>query len=294
MKSIRIISLLLTALSSTPSSVSALSWILNSEHATCEGDPFTNVYITATCFEEYACQSGTCNHKAQCTGGDTPQITGRLTAMDAFSNSQVVVKACLSGYCPKRDSKVDGRVCDWIIPISDQECGEAGDYQIEYFMTLPEESLPNWLFDALTVKIQVDNMESGCQVTEDDGYQLPYPLMGLSVVAGLAIALCRDKRCRRDDEDEEDDEETLDQETYCEDESYVEMGSVRSSNFTPSHADSTLVDPVSISPVHQYNPPPTDLTQSPARSCPDDNNPPTQISLEAVRELYEKQGIAIV
>lgn len=220
--------------------------------------------------------------------GDTPQITGKLTATTAFSNSQVVVKRCLSGYCPKSDSTVDGRVCDWIVPIDSQECGEPGDYQIDHFMKLPSEGILNWLFDALTVKILVDNEGTGCQVTETegDGYQFSYPLMGLGAMAGLAVAFFRERRpCCRDDEDDE--------ESYYEDNSYLEMSRTMSSNSSSSQADSGITDTVSTSTL-QYTPPLSDLYQESVSDCQVENQPPAQIPLEVLRERYEKKGIAIV
>ena len=117
MSSTRLASLLLKALIFCTSSsvISALTFTLESAHATCEGDPFTNVNIMGTCTQMYACKSGTCSHKEKCTLGDNPAITGRLTAVRAFNNLQVVVKPCLSVFCSAYDSKVDGRICDWIV-----------------------------------------------------------------------------------------------------------------------------------------------------------------------------------
>ena len=145
-------------------------------------------------------------------------------------------------------------------------------------MGLPDDSsnIPEWLFDMLTVKIQVQK-GSGCQTEEDyvadnDGYQLPYPLMGLGAVAGLAVAICRDRRRRRimsEQEDEDEDDDTI----IDDDESYIEMGSRAKSksaawsprNNSPETVSSIVSSQISTSsslssvPESGYRPPTTDL-----------------------------------
>lgn len=319
MEYFRTLLLLLIVLSCTSSSVSAINWIFDSKYATCEGDPFTDVYISATCTKNYSCNSGTCTQKVKCSLGDTPNITGRTTAVRAFSNSQIIVKPCLYGVCPKGDSKVDGRICSWIKPVSGQACGDEGDYQFDYLVQLPDEdsNIPQWLFDVLTLKIHIDKA-TGCQTTEEDsaGYQLPYPVMGLGAVAGLAVALCRHRRRDQDDDDDDgdDDDETLDDETFFDEESYFEMGkSTRNRSNAPhtvhsvhsveqpraKHQNQKSKDPLSqYKPldIPKYTPPLRNLPQT-SKGNPRESNylaPTQKIPLKELRDLYERHGIAIV
>lgn len=187
---------------------------------------------------------------------------------------------------------------DWQTPISDQDCGDVGDYQFDYSLQLPDSGVPKWLFDALTMKIYVDK-ETNCQTTENNGYKLPYPLMGLGAVAGIAVALCRERRKqRREDQDDEED----DDESYLADdeESYVEMSSRVNSFMNPTPVTLPTVveelpqNPERESPVQQYNPP--SVSQNPASNSQAGNLPPAlqEVSLETLREWYEQHGIAIV
>ena len=334
MKSTRILSLLVTAFSTTLQPVSAVKWKFDSAKVTCDDsgdavDPFTHVVITGKCTQKY----GSTEHTVQCKIGDTPDITGRLTATRAFSNNQVVVKPCLSGYCSKSDMRVDGRVCDWIVPIEDQDCGEAGAYQFDYSMMLPD-NVPTgmgWLFNKLTVNVHVEDSE--CNETKDERYRMPNPIVSFGVVAGFAAALCREKRRRRREEDDDDDDD--DDETYYDEESYVEMGSPIASGRSKlkssrAHLDNLPEDDIAQHPVRntssqrhynakeeddtsqlteqsskhegqqEYKPPlvvniPEDvLSQSPKKTSSKSPQEKTEISLQVLRQWYGEHGVAIV
>jgi len=200
--------------------------------------------------------TGECNTVySPCEPGDKPDIAGRLTAISAFPNSQVVIKPCLSAFCSKRDSKVDGRVCNLITPVDGQQCGEAGDYMITHSVQLPggDGSITStgmgWIFDSLTIKIQVQK-ETGCESSEgrlwsNTPYQYPYPMMGVGILAGLVVALCRSPPCREKKKRRSGvsrntnyAHEMEDDDTYCSEGSYIEMGSTTSSVETGSIASS--------------------------------------------------------
>jgi len=236
------------------SSVSALNWSLDSKHASCSGNPFTNIQLSATCTEEcWNDGSSTTCEKSTCTLGDLAELNGSLIATTSFSNSQIVVTPCMFGICSTADSRVDGRLCDWIWPsgtISSNgdddyrgyngddnivhSCGEPGQYDINYLLQLPYESeMPNWVFNHLTINIHVDNADE-CDNEESgsSSYQMPIMGMGAMAVAAAAVLRERKKRSRRiEDEDddymEEEDEAVNDEdddESLNEEDSYIEMG----------------------------------------------------------------------
>ena len=140
--------------------------------------------------------------------------------------------------CSYENAKVDGRICDWIRPISNQNyCGEVGDYEFDYLVQLPDEdaSYSSWLFDALVLKIHVDDEDCG-------QYKMyyKYSLLGGLTAVGVAAALVRERKKRRraqeveeenekkkengegEDEEDEDEDETVGTEV----DSYIEMGKI--------------------------------------------------------------------
>lgn len=284
--------LLTTILTSTQqiSSISALNWSLDSKHASCSGNPFTDIQLSATCTEEcWNDGSSTTCEKSTCTLGDLAELNGSLVATTSFSNSQVVVTPCMFGICSTADSRVDGRLCDWIWPsgtISSNgdddyrgyngddnivhSCGEPGQYDINYLLQLPYESeMPNWVFNHLTIKIHVDNADE-CDETEggSSSYQMPIMGMGAMAVAAVAVLRERKKRSRRiEDEDddymEEEDEAVNDEEddeSLNEEDSYIEMGRKmwiqgmsRSQSLEENIPPATISDTGAPPPV--YNPP---------------------------------------
>jgi len=196
--------------------------------------------------------------KSTCTLGDLAELNGSLIATTSFSNSQVVVTPCMFGICSTGDSRVDGRLCEWLWPSGTisasandgdddyrgyngddnivHSCGEPGEYQINYLLQLPYESeMPNWVFNHLTIKIHVDNADE-CD-TEESGsssYQMPIMGMGAMAVAAVVVLRERKKRSRRIDEEEDDDymeeedeainDEEDDDDSLNEEDSYIEMG----------------------------------------------------------------------
>ena len=231
------------------SSVSALNWSLDSKHASCSGNPFTNIQLFATCTEEcWNDGSSTTCEKTTCTLGDLAELNGSLMATTSFSNSQVVVTPCMFGICSTGDSRVDGRLCDWLSPTAstgydydgygyngDHSCGEPGEYQINYLLQLPYESeMPNWVFNHLTIKIHVDNADECDEIEGSSSYQMPIMGMGAMAVAAVAVLRERKKRNRRTIDEEEDDfmeeedeavnDEDDDDESINDEDSYIEMG----------------------------------------------------------------------
>ena len=174
------------------------------------------------------------------------ELNGSLVATTSFSNSQVVVTPCMFGICSTGDSRVDGRLCDWLSPTAstgydydvdgydgDHSCGEPGEYQINYLLQLPYESeMPNWVFNHLTIKIHVDNADE-CDETEGGSSSYQMPIMGMCAMA-VAAALFRErkKRSRRVEDEEDDDfmeeeDEAMndeDDDSLNEEDSYIEMG----------------------------------------------------------------------
>ena len=290
---IRAISLLLLVLSSTQPSVSAVKWVFDSKKATCDGNPFAgNVYITGSCMKANACGGGysTCYHEGKCSPGDIADIKGQLTATTAFSNAQIYVKPCFKMYCSNSDSRIDGRLCDWIKPVSsDTTCGAPGDYIFDERVQLPAGATYQWVLDTLTIKIHVDE-ETECETNSVNSYRLPYNLMGLGVLAGIAIAVWRDDKMKRRlrnimkrrlrNEEEKEKKEYNDEETQYDEESYVEMGRM-GSNFSDETVSTTSYSP----PVSVVS-----VENSPQNSSEPDN----KIPLEVLREFYKKKGIAIV
>ena len=287
---IRALSLLLLVLSSTLSSVSALRWIFDSKKATCEGNPFAeNVYITGSCTKENACGGGysTCSHEAKCSPGDIADIKGRLTATTAFSNAQILVKPCFKMYCSNSDARIDGRICDWITPVSaDTTCGAPVDYIFDYRVRLPAgATMYQWVLDTLTIKIHIDEATE-CKTNSVNSYRLPYNLMGLGVLAGIAFALWRDDKMKRRlrNEEEKEKKEYNDEETQNDEESYVEMGTMGSNCSGDSVPTTSYNPPVSVVNVNVQS------RNNPQNSSEPDN----KIPLEVLREFYKKKGIAIV
>ena len=117
--------LLLSALCTSASA--AIGWTFESEHVTCDGNPFSHVFINAVCTKTYNCDTGTCVDETACGIASmkphAAYITGGLTASTAFSNQQVVARPCLDGwFCPTRVTKVEGRLCNWLVSFCNVSC----------------------------------------------------------------------------------------------------------------------------------------------------------------------------
>jgi len=255
-------------------------------------------------------------------------------ATTSFSNSQVVVTPCMFGICSTGDSRVDGRLCDWLSPTAssgydydgygyngDHSCGEPGEYQIDYLLQLPYESdMPNWVFNHLTIKIHVDNADE-CDTEEfgSSSYQMPIMGMGAMAVAAVAVLRERKKRSRRiDDEDEdafmEEDNEAMndeDDESLNEEDSYIEMGRrLWINGISRSQSLEENIPPVSDAvPSPDYKPPIIETQQpvkpsannvlpreEPSRSTSQSHLETKQqtIPIEVLKSWYEQKGIAIV
>lgn len=136
------LSIILAAVSPT----TALKWQL--DNFQCDTDPFEDMTITVLC-------DGT----SSCTFGDTAVISGQLTAIDEFSNNRVTIKACAAGICPESYTKNVGKLCDWLMPLDDQNCGEIGDYEISDTIKIPsEKNVPTGsalLSKLVTVKVTI-------------------------------------------------------------------------------------------------------------------------------------------
>mmetsp|Transcript_31523 Transcript_31523/g.66305 ORF Transcript_31523/g.66305 Transcript_31523/m.66305 type:complete len:231 (+) Transcript_31523:163-855(+) len=160
-----IFSLYLAVALSMPSAT-ALKWQL--DNFMCNGDPFDNINITILC-----------NDTSTCTFGDTTVVSGSLTAVDIFSDSDITLKPCAAGICPDSYSKKGGNLCKWLEPMDGQTCGEIGDYTIsaENLKIPKKENLPSgstWLTDFITVKVQIGGDEEceGSSGTLISSYQM--------------------------------------------------------------------------------------------------------------------------
>ena len=255
-------------------------------------------------------------------------ITGGLTASTAFSNQQVVARPCLDGwFCPTRVTKVEGRLCNWLVsfcnascilkmktssfPVSDsplcspiqneqvptdgQSCGEPGEYDISYNMQLPDEeefgSFLTWFFDAdaLTMKIKVQK-ETDCQSWATKAYSMVS--MGVAVLAGVAVALKRMLVIPDEDDDVQDG-------TYREEQSYVEMCESDMSSVNSWRSVNQSTCNRSINDEGRDQPPSSASQVLPIGAYLDSISPGTtkgneQIPLDVLRQWYEKHGITIV
>ena len=335
MKSLLSILLTTTILSLQQISVSALNWSLDSNHASCSGNPFTNIQLSATCTEEcWNDGTSTICEKSTCTLGDLAELNGSLVATTSFSNSQIVVTPCMFGICSTADSRVDGRLCDWLSPTAstgydydgygydgDHSCGEPGEYQINYLLQLPYESeMPNWVFNHLTIKIHVDNADECDEIEGSSSYQMPIMGMGAMAVVAVVVLRERKKRSRRIDEEEDDDfmeeeEEAVnveddDDESINDEDSYIEMGrKMWIQGMSRSHSLEEDTPPVSdTAPSPVYKPPiirtqqanrPSTINVLPREEEKVTSHPHLEtkqqtIPLEVLKSWYEQKGIAIV
>jgi hypothetical protein len=178
-----------------------LIWNLDATGATCDGSPFASDAITVSC-----------NGKSYCTLGDTASVSGNLTAVASFdSGSFVVLQPCISGYCPTKYSYSAGGVCEeWLTPTDNQECGEEGDYTVDYTIEIPNK-LPEYLSwlatvsNAITVKVIV-KQEAECEV-KASGYEMVYSMLGLTTAAMVFVgAYAKRKRGKNDEKKGRDSE----------------------------------------------------------------------------------------
>jgi len=188
MKSIPALSVLLAASALLPS-VAAISFEVDT--AGCDGDPFTGTNgITFTC-----------NDSSTCGMGDTVTMAGEVEATSAFSDSEMVVEACVMGVCPEDYRRSAGTLCNWVTPVDGQECGEAGTYSVSGEEAIPSTDM-DWLVNlswAITVKIGVD------EDCEGGGYQMAYSFAGLASLALVGAAYAARKKRGGDDYNDEDE-----------------------------------------------------------------------------------------
>lgn len=121
------LSLLISALA-TIHSAHAFNWRWSSSHATCNGDPFTNVALAVRCTT--ASGKYTRLDPSHCGLGDTAHAKGSLLATMLFSNGQVQVTPSVAGLDLVWDKKVYGHLSDWLTALDGQQFGEPGRYTI--------------------------------------------------------------------------------------------------------------------------------------------------------------------
>lgn len=198
MKSLSTVPLLLLVLAALLSSVSAISFTVDT--ASCDGDPFDNLDLTTTCTN-----SATGATSSSCGFGDNVSIGGTVEATESFSDSNVVLSACiLSTYCPEKYERNAGSLCDnWLTAADGQECGAIGKYTIAAEERIPEADIGNAMSWMVTVTIGLQDECTAETTTSSSSYGTTYSGVGLvSLALGAAAFVAR--RRRGVDESEED------------------------------------------------------------------------------------------
>jgi len=152
----------------------------------------------------------TCDGESSCTFGDTAEVTGTVTATADFEDMNVTLQPCLTGICSTSYAASADSVCDWVTPDGEFECGEAGDYIVNYSVKIPDTTdVPNyytWFSSMITVKIIVGTGEE-CQVeaepesAEPESADVSYAMFGVValVVGAASYEARRRSRSGRDD-----------------------------------------------------------------------------------------------
>ncbi|KAL7536510.1 hypothetical protein ACHAXR_007210 [Thalassiosira sp. AJA248-18] len=206
MKSISAISLLATSLAIT--SVNAdIGFKINT--ATCDGDPFTDLDIDITCYGY---------NRRNCLFGDVAIIEGQVEAITSFDNStEMIFKACIWGHCPEENIRSAGSLCgDWLTPIENQTCGEAGMYNVSNTeVIIPEADIPNswsWLVKVI-IGVEQECEAGGTNTESTNAYSydgMTYSMMGALIGTAFGISYAARSRMECDggygDDDEDDNE----------------------------------------------------------------------------------------
>jgi hypothetical protein len=198
---------LLPLLSLLPTAHS-LTWTFDPSSATCDGSPFTTDSLVVTC-----------NNSPSCTLGDTAYISGNLTATSAFdSGVYVVLQPCIVTYgdyhyCPEKYAYKAGGVCEeWLQTNDGQDCGQVGDYTVDYSIDIPNK-LPEYLtwlsYASNVVTIQVKMLQEreceaeASQEGSSNGYQMVYSVLGFTAGMVCAAAYARKRKAKSEESQSE-------------------------------------------------------------------------------------------
>mmetsp|Transcript_27623 Transcript_27623/g.55408 ORF Transcript_27623/g.55408 Transcript_27623/m.55408 type:complete len:266 (-) Transcript_27623:72-869(-) len=201
----------------------AFYFYLNSKDLTCSGNPFTELVLTHQCVEpEFYGEEQF--YGPICFWGDHVMISGSVIAVSSFpSNGQVVAIPEFLNW--QRYNNVDmqslGRVCELLVPLEGQTCGEPGSYGFDLEMVLPYK--PEYWYqkaiDSVTsITIHFKNSFTCEEVRTSHNLAVPKEVtgIGLGVAFGALFAVWNGKRRRRNQQQNEEDDDGDDQ--------YVEMG----------------------------------------------------------------------
>ena len=225
----------------------AFFYTVKSNTLTCNGDPFTEKILNHQCIEEEF-YGQTEFYGPKCYWGDYLFFTGSLIAKTSFPTTGQVVSIPEYANWQRTsmdDMQVIGRVCEVIVPLEGQTCGDAGGYGINIEMRLPEKTV-HWytsVLDSITsITIHFENTYT-CEREISHNMTLPNEAtgIGMGVMFGAVFAIWNGKRRRRlleqqrqqQNEDDGDDHSDNSSEDDEEMDRYVEM-SEHPSPRTPS------------------------------------------------------------
>jgi len=191
MRSIRYLSLI-GALPVT----NAFYFYINSKTLTCAGDPFTEIVFTHQCVEDefYGDEQF---YGPNCFWGDHVMMTGSMIATSSFpTNGQVVVIPEFLSWqrYNSQDMQVVGRVCEVLVPLDYQTCGDPGEYgmNLEYILPSKPESWYQTLIDSVTsITIHFENTFTCEEKQTSHNLTMPQEVsgMGLGVAFGALFAV---------------------------------------------------------------------------------------------------------
>lgn len=208
MRSISAISLVAASLSAASVSVSAdIGFHIST--ATCDGDPFYALDVDITC-------DGA--NSPTCLFGDTVTIEGDVMAISAFDNENITIKACLWGYCPADNIRSAGTLCDdWLTPIENQTCGEAGMYNVTMTESIPEADIPDSWSWLVSVEIGIDDEECWAKGERQTAtpYGVSYSMLGALIGTLFGISYAAKNSCSDDGEDEDTESPFIEMRDVC-------------------------------------------------------------------------------
>lgn len=207
----------------------AFYFYVNSKTLSCAGNPFTEIIITHQCVEP-AFYGEEQFYGPNCFWGDHIFITGSVIAVSNFpSNGQVVVIPEFLNWQKYNieDMQSVGTVCQALVPLEGQTCGEPGGYGMKLEMDLPTKS-ESWyqtLLDSVTsITFHFTNSFDCDEVVTSRNLALPQEAsgIGLGVAFGALFAVWNGKRRRSNRQQSEDasDSDGEDQEEMAR---YVEL-----------------------------------------------------------------------
>jgi hypothetical protein len=176
---------------------------INSKTLTCNGDPFTETVFTHLCVEpEFYGEEQF--YGPICYWGDHVMISGSVIAVSNFpTNGQVVVIPEFLSWqrYNSEDMQAIGRVCEVLVPLENQTCGEPGQYgmDLKYLLPSKPESWYQSLLDSVTsITIHFENTFTCDEVKTSHNLAMSQDTgMSLGVAFGALFAVWNGKRRRR-------------------------------------------------------------------------------------------------